>query len=129
MYHQGKIYNTMGDEVLCTDTSGAVLWKHQLTANLNEAGGFGGTPPIFCGGLIIVATLKGEVLLFEAATGKLSQSYQVKEPIRYQPVAGNGWIYVTSEAGRLHAINTGNPSITGWPVWGANAARTNAAVN
>jgi len=55
----------------------------------------------------------------------LANKYEIKDPVLYQPVVDNGWIYVTTANGKLYAINSGNPSITGWNMWGANAARTN----
>ena len=41
-----------------------------------------------------------------------------------QPVIHQGWIYVCTERGKLVAINTGDPTLTGWAQWGGNAART-----
>ena len=84
-----------------------------------------GTPPIYANGHIIVATYSGEILTFDEK-GNLLKKYEIKIPIRYQPVVDKGWIYVTTANGRLYAINTGNPAITGWNMWGANAARTNS---
>ena len=47
--------------------------------------------------------------------------------MRSQPVAVDGWIYVGTEDGRLVAIDTKDASLTGWPMWGGNAARTGVA--
>jgi outer membrane protein assembly factor BamB len=47
--------------------------------------------------------------------------------IRSQPVVADGRIYVGTEDGRLVAIDTKDPSITGWPTWGGNAQRTGIA--
>jgi len=124
VYRNGQLYNTMGDEIVCTDANGDVKWKHKLDGDSKNEGGFMGTPPIYANGYIIVATYSGEVLTIDEK-GKLLNKYEVKNPIRYQPVVDKGWIYVTTANGRLYAINTGNPSITGWSMWGANAARTN----
>jgi len=124
-YMNGKLFNTMGDEIICTDDKGDVKWKHKLDGDLKNAGGFMGTPPIFVNGYVIVATYSGEVLMIDEK-GKLINKYEIKDPVRYQPVVDKGWIYVTTATGRLYAINTGNPLITGWNMWGANAARTNS---
>ena len=85
-----------------------------------------GTPPVYANGFIIVATFTGDVLAIDEKAGKLINKYEIKNPVRYQPIVDKGWIYVTTANGRLYAINTGNPSITGWNMWGANAARTNS---
>ena len=124
VYMNGQLYNTMGDEIICTDANGDLKWKHTLDGDMKNAGGFMGTPPIYANGYIIVATYSGDVLIVDEK-GKLLNKYEIKNPIRYQPVVDKGWIYVTTANGRLYAINTGNPAITGWSMWGANAARTN----
>ena len=125
LYDKGNLYNTMGDEIVCTDSTGKVKWKHKLAGDLNNEGGFMGTPPIYANGHIIVATFTGDVLIFNEKEGKIIKQYRIGHAIRYQPIADNGWIYVTTVNGSLHAIDTGNPLITGWNMWGANAARTN----
>lgn len=125
LYIKGKLYNTMGDEIVCTDADGEVKWKYKLEGNMKNEGGFMGTPPIYANNLIIVATFTGEILAIDETSGKLVNKYDIKNPIRYQPVVDKGWIYVTTGNGRLYAINTGNPAITGWTMWGANAARSN----
>jgi outer membrane protein assembly factor BamB len=116
----------MGDELICTDIkTGKVVWKHKIEGDMNSVGGFMGTPPLSVGDYIIIATYGGEILISDINTGKQSKIYNIKEPIRYQPVVDNGWIYVTSASGKLHAINTGNKKLTGWTHWGADPARTN----
>ncbi len=127
IYTRGKMYNTMGDEIVCLDSTGKVTWSHKLGGDLKNEGGFMGTPPIYVNGFIIVATLTGDVKIFDEKDGKIIKEYHIKDPIRYQPVADKGWIFLTSVNGRMHAIDTGNPLITGWNMWGGNAARTNEA--
>jgi len=124
VYMNGNLYNTMGDEIVCTGPDGDVKWKHKLDGDLKHQGGFMGTPPIYTNGYVIVATYSGEILIIDEK-GKLANKYEIKDPVLYQPVVDNGWIYVTTANGKLYAINSGNPSITGWNMWGANAARTN----
>ncbi len=128
IWHKGKLYNTMGDEIVCTDSSGAVKWKYALEGDLKTHGGFLGTPPVYANGYLLVATLNGEILIINASDGKLNKKYTIKDAVRYQPVADKGWIYVTTVNSKLYAINTGNTDITGWAMWGGNAARTNMAV-
>lgn len=128
IWHRGYLYSTMGDEIICTDSSGAVSWKYALDGDLKTQGGFLGTPPVYANGYLLVATLNGEVLIIDAKNGKINKQYKIKEPVRYQPVADKGWIYVTTVNSKLYAINTHNPDITGWAMWGGNPARTNMAV-
>jgi outer membrane protein assembly factor BamB len=119
-------YNTMGNELICSDpATGKTKWKVKLDGDLNEAGGFLGTPPISAGNSIIVATYNGNILVMDSQTGKVNEQFDTHESIRYQPVVEDGWIYVTSTSGKLIAINTKNKNITGWPQWGGNAERSN----
>jgi outer membrane protein assembly factor BamB len=41
--------------------------------------------------------------------------------VKFQPVISDGWIYAGSKEGKLISFNTGNPSLTGWPMWSMNA--------
>jgi outer membrane protein assembly factor BamB len=116
--------NTMGDEVIATDTeTGATLWSAKLSGDLG-AGGFLGTAPLAAGGSVLVGTLEGKVLRLDPANGRTAKTYEVGGPIRSQPVVDGGWIYVGTEDGKLVAIDTKDASITGWPTWGGNAQRT-----
>jgi outer membrane protein assembly factor BamB len=74
-----------------------------------------------------VATLGGEVLRMEAATGRVVARYAVGAPVRSQPIMADGWIYVGTENGRLVGIDTHDPKVSGWSTWGGDAARTGAA--
>lgn len=125
LYRNDRLYNTMGDEITCIDMEGKTIWKYKLDGDIKKEGGFMGTPPIYANGNIIVATFTGEVLIIDESKGTVTKKYKINDPVRYQPVVDNGWIYVTTINSKLYAINTGDPAITGWNMWGGNAARTN----
>jgi len=126
--HKGRNYNTMGDELICTDPiTGKESWKIKIQGDLHAEGGFIGTPPILAGNKIIIASFNGEITINDPTTGKLIKSYKINDNIRYQPVVEDGWIYTTTTSGKMIAINTQEISLTGWPMWGANPARTNLA--
>jgi outer membrane protein assembly factor BamB len=117
--------NTMGDEVIATNPDdGKQLWTKKLAGNTAQDGGFLGTPPLAAGKHVIVATLKGDIFELDPKTGKTEATFQVGGAVRSQPVVDNGWIYVGTDDGRLIAIDTGDRTLTGWPTWGGNPART-----
>lgn len=120
--------NTMGDEVLATDVAtGKTLWSYKLAGNTRSQGGFLGTAPLSAGKSVLFGTLAGDVVRLETATGKKTQTFAIGSPVRSQPVVDKGWIYVGTEDGKLVAIDTKDPSVTGWPTWGGNAQRTGVA--
>ncbi|HEY5923259.1 MAG TPA: PQQ-binding-like beta-propeller repeat protein [Kofleriaceae bacterium] len=119
------VISTMGDEVIAVDrASGDVKWRHALTGSTSTEGGHLGTAPLLAGTEVVVATLAGNILRLEAATGKLVAQYKAGMKLRSQPVVHEGWIYAGSEDGTLIAINTGNRALTGWPTWGGDSGRT-----
>jgi outer membrane protein assembly factor BamB len=120
--------NTMGDEVLATHAdTGKTLWSYKLKGDMARAGGALGTAPLYAGGSVVVATLAGQVITLDAKSGKPKRTFAVGGEVRSQPVVDGGWIYVGTEDGRLVAIDTGDAGLTGWPMWGGNAARTGIA--
>lgn len=119
--------NTMGDEIVATSAeTGDELWTIKLDGDTRVDGGHLGTAPLAAGGRVLVATLKGEVLELDPAKGKVKRRHAVGGSVRSQPVVDRGWIFVGTDDGRLVAIDTRDRSLTGWPMWGGNAARTGA---
>ena len=120
--------NTMGDEVIATDSeTGKTLWSYKLAGQLQQQGGFLGTAPLAAGASVLFGTLGGDVVRLDQKSGKVVATYAAGAPIRSQPVVANGWIYVGTADGRLVAIDTKDPTVTGWSTWGGNAQRTGVA--
>ncbi|HEY1816641.1 MAG TPA: PQQ-binding-like beta-propeller repeat protein [Kofleriaceae bacterium] len=123
-----KNVNTMGDEVVATDSeTGNKMWSYKLAGDTSKQGGFLGTPPLAAGSSVLVGTLDGRIVRIDPKTGKDTASYTVGSAVRAQPVVADGWIYVGTDDGKLVAIDTHDASITGWPTWGGNAQRTGVA--
>ena len=124
---KGKNYNTMGDTLICTNQmNGKVIWKKSIVGDLKKTGGFLGTPPILVGKNILIATYAGEILLIDSKTGNQKRKFSTGQNIRTQPIAADGWIYVGTSNGTIIGINTGDKTITGWPMLGKNSAHTNS---
>lgn len=122
----GINYTTMGDELISMDaTTGKENWKFKIDGDLQQSGGYLATAPVRAGNYLLIATLKGEIILIDATSGKEVKKYMINEPVRTQPVAMKGWIYVSTTTGKLAAINTGDITITGWPMLGGDNERSN----
>jgi outer membrane protein assembly factor BamB len=119
------VVSTMGDEVVAVDsTTGEARWRYPLVGDTRTAGGHLGTAPLLAGKDIVVAAVNGDVIRLDARTGKLAATYHTGAPLRSQPIVEAGWIYVGTEDGRLIAIDTHDPALTGWPTWGGDNGRT-----
>jgi len=124
--YKNNNYNTMGDELISTNAkTGEEQWRIPLDGDIRQAGGFMGTPPVSAGGFIVIATYTGDILVIDAKSGELEEKYSTGQPIRYQPIVAEGWIYATSTQGTLIAINTKNKKLDGWHTWGADPQRSN----
>jgi outer membrane protein assembly factor BamB len=123
-----KNVNTMGDEVVATDSdSGNTLWKFKLAGDAKSQGGFLGTAPLAAGNALLLGTLDGKIVKLDPKTGTAAGTFAVGSPVRSQPVVDDGWIYVGTDDGKLVAIDTKDTSLTGWSTWGGNAQRTGIA--
>lgn len=124
--YKGWNYNTMGNELICSNPeTGEESWKMTLDGDMENAGGFMGTPPIGIDNYVIVATFTGDILIINKKDGSIEEKYETDFNFRTQPIVAKGWIYATATNGKLIAIDTGNKKLDGWYTWGANAARTN----
>lgn len=120
--------SAMGDEVVCTDAAtGATLWSYKMKGDMAREGGALAAPPIEAGGKLLVATLAGKVEVIDPKTGEKVHAYDVGGPMRAQPVVANGWLYASTVDGRVVGIRTGDATMTGWPMWGRDAARRGKA--
>lgn len=116
---------SMGDEVVAFDReTGEQRWTYDLPGNLAQTGGSLAAPPALAGEHVIVATHAGQILLLDPTTGVLERSFEVGAPVRTQPIASGGWIYVGTTDGQLVGIRTGDPSVDGWTTWAGNSQRT-----
>jgi outer membrane protein assembly factor BamB len=120
-------FNCLGDELVCTNNgTGAKQWSIKLEGDLKKEGGFLAAPPAAAGGNVFLATLKGEVLQVAPAKGEILKRYAIGAPTRWQPVIEGGFLYTSTETGKLICQDTGDPKNTGWSTWGGDSARTGA---
>jgi outer membrane protein assembly factor BamB len=120
-------YATMGDALVSYDRqTGLERWSVTLPGNLAQQGGALGAPPASAGGRVVVAALFGEILVVDPEEGEVQRRLSARAPLRTQAIVDSGWIYAGSSDGQLVAIDTGDTTLTGWPTWAGNPARTGA---
>lgn len=127
LYRDGRLYSCMGDHLVCLNSeTGKVLWKVALEGNLREAGGHLATPPIPAGDHLLIATIAGQLRLIDPLTGKTERTWEVGSPVRFPPAVEAGRIYVGTQDGKLVCIETGDASLTGWPMAGGDPRHSNS---
>jgi Ca-activated chloride channel family protein len=114
-----KSYATQGDVMRGIDAdTGKVLWEKKLAGDLGKVGGHLGSPPAFADNKLVLGTAAGQIKGFDAESGTELFSYDLKEEIRFQPALARGRIFVGTQTGTLVSIQSGNPALDGWTMWG-----------
>jgi len=118
----GLSYNAQGDFLRCLDAkNGDILWEKEYKPE-GDVGGRTLTPPSMAGDYLFVGSSDGEIICIDAEDGEEVWSWNVKEPIRFQPAIVEGKVYFTTDLGNLYCIDTGDKSLDGWYMWGGNSA-------
>ncbi len=112
-------YVTQGDVVRDLDrVSGKVLWEKKLAGDAAQVGGHLGTPPAYAAGKLVIGTAQGDVVAYAAEGGAELLRVATGEEIRFQPALAGGRVFVGTATGTLLAIDSGDPSLDGWTMWG-----------
>jgi hypothetical protein len=114
----GRIYAAMGNKVVAHNLDGSLVWEYSHASGtswrtLN--------PPALAGGKLVLSDTEGTVLMLNADSGTLEQSWNTGYHIMQQPAVVDGSIFVGSSNGHVIVIPTGNSSMTGWTQWGGNS--------
>ena len=118
---------TMGTALVGYDRrSGREAWTVPLPGDLAQQGGALAAPPARAGGRAVLATLSGEVLIVDPSDGEVERRLDAGAPLRTQAVVEGGRVFVGTANGQVVALETGDASLTGWPTWAGDAARTGA---
>jgi Ca-activated chloride channel homolog len=116
---KGRSFVTQGDVVRGLEReSGKVLWEKKLSGDAARTGGHLGSPPAYAGGKLVVGTAAGDVVGYAAEGGAELFRVATGEEIRFQPALVGGRIFVGTSAGTLVAIDSGDPTLDGWSMWG-----------
>ncbi|MBP9713780.1 MAG: outer membrane protein assembly factor BamB [Sterolibacterium sp.] len=93
-----SVYAAAEDGTLARFDNGVTVWRIQAGSTLS--GGVGSN-----GKLVAVGTDKGEVLVFEAASGKLAWKAQLSSEILAAPAVGENMLVVRSGDARIYAFD------------------------
>ena len=105
-----------------SDSPGCLRHRQQLRDGTEELLDSLLTPPAVVNGKLFFGTLDGRVLCLSAISGDVLWTATVGEPVVFQPVIVDGQVYLPTGTGSLFCLKTGDPTDTGWSMWGATAA-------
>ena len=98
-----------GDTVYVVDTHGQVMalsrtdGKTRWTAQLPDSKTWSG--PVLAGGMLWLASNKGQLVGVDAATGKLSSNLNLGEAVYIAPIVAQGRMFVLTDSAKLIALN------------------------
>lgn len=115
----GRAYFAVGGEIRARDTSnGETVWRRAYASAGNAQAV---SPPAVVGAQIIFGTVDGHLYSADIDTGMTLWAYDVGEPIQFQPIVAQGWVYVATAEGNLIGLEVSDPEFDGWHMWGGNA--------
>jgi Ca-activated chloride channel family protein len=127
--HKDRLYSAMGDDLLCVDPrTDKVIWKKHFGATERKGKADAPlldsvvTPPTLVNDKIFLGTGQGDVVCLSAKTGEELWRANVGEAVEFQPAVARGRVYVSTSAGSLFCLETGQDADDGWLMWGRNAA-------
>lgn len=115
----GRAYFAVGNELRARDiATGEIVWTRS-DASAGDAQTL--SPPAVIGSQLVYGTVDGHLYFTDIDTGMTIRGYDVGEPIVFQPIVAQGWVYVATGAGRVIALEIGDAVLDGWHMWGGNA--------
>ena len=122
--YKGNNYHLSEGKLICsTGKDGKVLWYTILNAKPDEENLTNTSAlPVIVGNKIVVGSNDGSINLYDPITGKILKQYNTNVPLNGMLVVNKGWIYASSDQGKLVSVNTKDNSLTGWSMWGYNSA-------
>ena len=115
----GRAYFAVGSEIRARDMStGRTVWRRSYA---DASGAQAVSPPAVVGSQIVFGTVDGHLYSADIDTGMTLWAYDVGEPIQFQPIVAQGWVYVATARGNIIGLEIGDPGFDGWHMWGGNA--------
>ncbi len=116
----GRAYFAIGGEIRAREMStGRTVWRRSYA---EARGAQAISPPAVVGSQLVFGTVDGQVYAVDIDTGMTLWGYDVGEPVVFQPIVANGWVYVSTGRGHVIGLEVGDAQFDGWHMWGGNAA-------
>lgn len=114
----GRVFTMdAGTLVTATSTAGATLWSADLTADFDKGGGQSGGGLAAAGDSLYVATVYGELVALEAASGMVIWRQRLNAPVSGAPAVDAGIVYVSGHDGSSWAVDAKDGKVI-WQVAG-----------
>ncbi len=115
----GRAYFSIAGEVVAREVSTArTVWRQEYA---QADGAQALSPPAVVGSLLLVGTVDGQLLATDIDTGMTVWAYDLGEPLVFQPIVAQGWVYVATGRGNVVGLELGDAMLDGWHMWGGNA--------
>ena len=120
----GRAYFAVGGDIRATDmATGAEVWRRTYA---QAEGAQALSPPAVVGAQLLFGTVDGHLYAVDIDTGMTLWAYDLGEPVVFQPIVAQGWVYVGTGQGNVVGLEMGDPMFDGWHMWGGNAQHAGA---
>jgi outer membrane protein assembly factor BamB len=96
-----------GELVAMEKTTGGVFWVKQLKRYQDEKDKkkrISWTGPLLAGGSLVLASSRGQVIMVSPATGEITRTLDIDQPVFVPPVGADGTVYLVTDEARLVAL-------------------------
>lgn len=116
---EGRSYTAIGTQIRAHEiATGDVVWQRDYAEGV---GAQTISPPTVIGSQLVYGTVDGHLYFSDIDTGMIIRAYDLGEPVVFQPIVAQGWVYVATGEGNLIGLEVGDPQMDGWHMWGGNA--------
>jgi len=114
----GRAYVAVGSELRAREIeTGELVWKRTYGEGSDAQAV---SPPAVIGSQLVYGTVDGHLYFSDIDTGMTIRAYDLGQPIVFQPIVAQGWVYVATGEGNLIGLEIGDAQLDGWHMWGGN---------
>jgi Ca-activated chloride channel family protein len=114
----GRAYYALAGTIRARDlATGRTVWRRDYAGGADAQAI---SPPAVVNGVLFFGTVDGHVYGTDVDTGMTLFAWDVGEPVMFQPIVAQGWLYVTTGKGHVVGLELGDAALDGWHMWGGN---------